>query len=408
MSASPPAQRVFGPGAPAQGPAVPAISPAQSDYLDGLRAIAAQMVLLTHVLALIIGDGKLTSALGSAAVATFFLLSGFLVTYSALSKPPASGYGLADFLSDRAFRIYAAYLPALVFTALADISLMHSAYYPKDAHGGPAQFFGNLVMLQDFPVFQVLRRAGADAPWFVSAYGSAGQFWTISIEFWIYVAFGISFYALRTGKPKLLGVAGLTLAFAAIEPLYHFAGGFGECLTMLWLAGCAAAFGLVYQGRVRALFGLKPVQRRIMKRVWLAIAAIFLGFIAMRGLTSRLHWYDLQIGLYTGIVLFALFHFIGPAARFPLGRLWRAVAEYSYSLYLTHCTVLIAIATVTGGALKGPLYIALLILAPNLFAVAFWYLFERHYRGWSRAFRRWWHAGASIRPQAKSNAASTG
>lgn len=406
MSASPPAHRFHGPGAPAQGIAVPAISPAQSDYLDGLRGIAAQMVLLTHVLALIIGDGKLTSALGSCAVATFFLLSGFLVTYSALSKPPASGYGLADFLSDRAFRIYAAYLPALVFVALADISLMHSPYYPKGAHGGAAQFFGNLAMLEDFPLFQMLRRAGLDASWFVTAYGSAGQFWTISIEFWIYVAFGISFYALRTGKPKLLGVAGLALAFAAIEPLYHFAGGFGECLTMLWLAGCTGAFGLVYQGRVRALFRLRAASRPVMKKVWLGVAAVFLGFIALRGLTSHLHWYDLQIGLYTGVVLFALFHVIGPAKTFPLGRVWRAIAEYSYSLYLTHCTVLIAVATLAGGMIKGPLYIALLIAAPNLFAVAFWYLFERHYRGWSRAFRRWWHAGASIRPPAKSNAAS--
>src|SRR5690606_13013877 len=97
-------------------------------------------------------------------------------------------------------------------------------------------------MLQDYPAFQVRRRLVVpDQAWMVAPFGSARPFWTISIEWWIYMSFGgLMFFIVRRGGE--IGAFGLlALALVAIEPLYHFVGGFGQCLTMLWIVGSGAA-----------------------------------------------------------------------------------------------------------------------------------------------------------------------
>src|SRR5207237_641103 len=93
----------------------------------------------------------------------------------------------------------------------------HAAHY-----FWPQSWLGNLLMFQYYPVFQILRRLGLpDAPWMIAPFGSARPFWTISIEWWIYMLFGgVMFFCVRR-RGRVAGLTVLALALVAIEPAYH-------------------------------------------------------------------------------------------------------------------------------------------------------------------------------------------
>jgi peptidoglycan/LPS O-acetylase OafA/YrhL len=249
-------------------------------------------------------------------------------------------------------------------------------------------------MLQDFPVFQVLRRLGApDSPWFVASFGSARPFWTISIEWWIYMTFGgIMFYLVRRDGGGL-GLLGLfALAVAALEPLYHFAGGPDNCLTMLWLAGMGAA---VLFHRMPALLESHPKLGAVrLRRIALAIAGASVVLMTARLVNNRGSTNELQFALYLGLLLFALFFALGFAA--PRVPRWVAlpvgfIAGYSYSLYLVHHTLLDFVAAKRPDLIGSAAAFWALVAASNVLAVVFWVLFERHHRQFARRLKGWLH-----------------
>ena len=52
----------------------------------------------------------------------------------------------------------------------------------------------------------------------------------------------------------------------------------------------------------------------------------------------------------------------------------------SYSLYLVHLSIIFYIYHFVPRSAESPAYFAVTIVVANLAALAFWYLFERHYR----------------------------
>src|SRR5262249_51874735 len=136
------------------------LSDQQSVFLDLVRALAASAVLVHHIF-LLIGRPELSHGvpLGSLGVTTFFLLSGFLIDQAA-QRRAATDYRVRDFLFDRAARIYVCYVPALIFTALLVAPLSERPDFIGRPYFGLWQFLGNLFMLQEYPAFQLARRAG--------------------------------------------------------------------------------------------------------------------------------------------------------------------------------------------------------------------------------------------------------
>ncbi|MEI9984549.1 MAG: acyltransferase [Aliidongia sp.] len=351
------------------------LAPLQVDYLNFIRAAAAQIVLIGHASGYFLSGLERDGHLETFGVLVFFLLSGFLITSSVLQKLDRPEYGFGHYLIDRFCRIFSGYVPALLFVAAVDATLRTLPDYPYAASATPLTWFGNLLMLQEYPVFQILHRLGvAQQSWFIEAFGSGRPFWTVAIEWWLYLGFG--YLVFRIVRRRRFGLAeAAILALLGIVPLYNAMGGVGHCLTFVWALGAGAA--LVRQ-RLTSL-GLQGSGR------WIWAGAVLVSLAGLGGhiLASGLQVYELQFAIFVGGVLFSLFFLLGTVRRgLParLSRLINRLADYSYSLYLTHFTVLIWFALRLPAAdHRAPLTFAVLFVTANAVALVFWFLFERHY-----------------------------
>jgi peptidoglycan/LPS O-acetylase OafA/YrhL len=367
-----------------------ALSPAQKLYLDVLRAGAAMMVLLGHTSHFFLPHSFLAAGwMQGLGVYLFFMMSGFLISLSVFEKRQDPHYDFRTYFLDRFCRIYSAFLPALALAVVLDGFTHMSPLYAWGRNYTPADWFGNLLMLQDFPVFQILRRLGVpENDWFIGPFGSARPFWTISIEWWIYMLFGgVVLVWLRPTRP-ISRIGMLLLGFAAIEPAYHFVGGYDQCLTILWVAGMGASL-LWLSVPTLTVRGSRLTAERLQCFVPIVAAASACA-IAGRLLSNHSQLLELQFGLFLGTFVFAVFFWLGLAPiRVPLSleRLAGFLAGYSYSLYLTHYSLLEFLAIRLVPRSDSAVTFWLAIGATNLFAMIFWYLFERHHRQLARLLK---------------------
>jgi peptidoglycan/LPS O-acetylase OafA/YrhL len=142
--------------------------------LDGLRAVAIMIVLVSHVLK---GNEQLF-VLGHMGVLIFFALSGYLITGKLLAEYQSSGrVSLRDFYLRRAFRILP---PALVYLAvLSVLSAVGIAVSSPAVLRSALFFYTNYI-------------DGGPNGWY------AGHFWSLSVEehfylFWpcLLLVFGV-------------------------------------------------------------------------------------------------------------------------------------------------------------------------------------------------------------------------
>ncbi|MES1175320.1 MAG: acyltransferase [Myxococcales bacterium] len=375
------------------------LSEGQRAYLDVLRGAAAMVVLLGHGSMLFLNDGLLRQTrVQSVGVLVFFLLSGFLISHSAFNKSSDADYTFGHYFIDRAARIYTAFLPALFFVWLIDLQSLKLLPAPISAERlkqltwidnlprnvNVTTWFGNLFMLQDFPLFQLARRAGvSERSWFIDEFGSGSPFWTISIEWWLYITFGLVVLVHQRRHKPWTVLQLVVLGLVAIEPAYYLIGGVDNCLTLLWLIGMAACW---WYGR-RASQGRTPFNSQA-PNVWyylvLAAAAVF----CMAGRILAVHferrssdYIDLQFGVFLATAVFALLFALERVQRVPK---WLAsasgfLAGYSYSLYLTHASLLTYIYLRYPGRDNDPKLFWYSAAASNILAIGFWWLFERHY-----------------------------
>jgi len=370
------------------------LTPAQKTYLDFVRALGAQLVLLGHAAHYMWPQNFLANgAVQTIGVFIFFLISGFLISYSVFTKRHDPTYDFGSFFIDRFCRIYSAFLPALILVAIIDGLIVADPAYQWRRDFNLQTWIGNLLMLQDFPVFQVLRRLGMhDSPWMIAEFGSARPFWTISIEWWIYMLFGgIVFFCVRRGGRIGWGTL-FVLGLVAIEPLYHFVGGFDNCLTILWIVGLGASVFQISLPRLAARGALPPSRRLY----WISMGTAAAGtlFVVGRLFSNKFHTTELQLGLFFAIVVFGLFFALGCVkAEVPrfLGWALGFAAAYSYSLYLIHHTFLEYAAVRRPDLVGSAGSFWLMVGVSNLLAIAFWFMFERHYRHfarWAKMLRR--------------------
>lgn len=361
---------------------VPAFSRSQSAYLDLLRGTAAQLVLLHHAVGYCLPNSGLAELGGGAlGVLTFFLLSGFLITDTIQSRLAARRFSLTEFLVSRFSRIYTPYIPAIGLVAVLDHFIVGSPAYEYAADYRWATAIANLFMLQDYPVFQILRRLHVpEQDWFFRTFGSGRQFWTVSIEWWIYLTVGIATaLMLRRPPQRLLWVL---LAIVAVEPTYHLVAGPGDSLALAWLFGGAAS--LI---RRRVVAGTGSRIALLLKARLVLIWFLLFGLTVMRLLFTHGRIYDAVFALLLAGLLFV--PLLMPAnsrppaqtRRFRLGIL----SFHSYSLYLTHGSLILLLVTRYGDAVLGWQGMALLAVACNLAAMAFALVFELPHRRVRRA-----------------------
>lgn len=321
-------------------------SPARRyDYVDLLRGLAAISVLICHYrwfFARGIGDWRtdvplpLYSVLwpiydhGEIAVPLFWILSGFVfaVAYGRYGK----GLSIRDFWLRRFSRLYPLHFATLLL--MASLQAISMAVF------GAWQVYGN----NDLPHFALHLLFASN--WFTMESSFNGPIWSVSIEEVIYLAFLL--YLKHWGL-SLKAIA-LAFGFFVIERLTHNP-----------VALCGALF---FAGVAIAILPKPPLGL-----VLLGLAGVIaaLAFVPSSGLA-----------IYAGTPL-VLWLFIGLDNRFQLPRHFHWIGLSTYSIYLLHMPVLVAI-RMTIGIVPLPVFIAIVLAV----AVPTFYWFERPMQRWIR------------------------
>lgn len=308
-------------------------------FLDLSRWLAASIVFLGHLrnpLFLgyssvpaadqnpIIGLWYFVTGWHAAAVIVFFVLSGYLVGGLSSARASVGQFNSVDYMIDRVTRLYPAFIGSLVLTAVLDnagvtwfsvtgfYNHTHPMIQEKVATapfvvGMTWQIFlSNALMLQHL---------------FFSPFGSNQPLWTISIEFWFYVVFGMG---LAASLAKTAGVR--FLGYAAVVSMVAVLGAGFLQLMGLWLIGLGAAC----------------VPRRLVQRPLLALL-VFVGVLVLARSQVESVKHDSMVRTardYLTALSFAWLLVSMRSVTFaPLEKLVRFnrfMADFSYSLYLIH------------------------------------------------------------------------
>ncbi|WP_284615904.1 acyltransferase family protein [Aquabacterium humicola] len=310
-----------------------------STYLDLVRFIAAFLVYLYHSnMRLLVEDILPASNYGHSAVTVFFVLSGLVIAYATDTKEKT----WPDYTSSRLSRVYSVVLPAILLTPLLDA--VGRALYPA-LYGYPWDRFA-------------LRIAGCtlmlNEVWTVSiTYFSNVPYWSIAFEFWYYVLFGLSMFLPRPMRLPAVLVCGLLIGpkLLLLLPvwwsgvvLYRWRWlqqrslGFAWCLVLVSTVGIVGMHWLdlyaAWPGALEDTIGTKWFTNLTFARFFLADYLlgflVFCNFAGMRIVAPTLE----------------------PLLK-PLDKPVKAVAGYTFTLYLLHQPLFLFWTAVVRGDPKG-------------------------------------------------------
>jgi len=304
------------------------LSEGSSVLFDLIRGISAQLVVVGHGFYIFHICDYLrypySPGMQNVAVLIFFLLSGYLISYSTIRKIRSNKlYSIKHYLADRFSRIYTAFIPALIVVVMIDlisISIDSEAYRFSQSYNIKS-FFGNLLMLQDYPVPKLINEYS------ITNFGSARTFWSLAVEWWIYLFFGFLLLVVRKSKLKFSNL--ILLGFLAIVPCYNLVGGRGDGLTVFWIFGVVAYFLNAYKVLANVKIGL-----RLILFFSLIVAALYRVYSTMDEYEA-VFAFLLALLLAVSVDLFKEIKFskgFKSVIRFGSG--------YSYTLYLVHFSVL--------------------------------------------------------------------
>jgi peptidoglycan/LPS O-acetylase OafA/YrhL len=347
-------------------------SPSATAFLDTLRFIAANLVLLSHIL-LVFFDNQLTYQGRGVAVITLFVLSGFLITRSLMHRARKPGPHMAVFLADRIARIMTPLVPVLLIIAALNATVIHTNWSLQGLSTGFVALVGNLLLLFDYPLFQLLDLAHFDVWWRIRPYNTAEPFWTVAIEFWIYIAASLLVFGVLLREKIRIGYLwGLALISLPVV-IWNAADGAGKALSLVWLIGGVAGFLVVYIG----------TDSKVARSKTLAMCVVLFGALALaaRIVKHGFDPYDLQTAFLMTVMFFGSFLRLNQAARVWTvpAALAKFFASYSYSLYLVHNTVLVVVYENTVGLPKA-LSIGIGVILAHAAALLVYHSFEKHHR----------------------------
>lgn len=282
-------------------------------------------------------------------VLVFFIISGFVISYSLSGKSTRKNYKYFDYLVDRSARIYTTFIPALIFVFFIDLFsiYLNGELYQYWAAFDMKTFVGNLFMLQDFPGLPI------------TSFGSGRPFWTLAIEWWIYLFVGAVFFFLAKKRNMALIPA---LVIFSVVPLYNLVGGRGNGLFLYWIFG-----SVIYVVWVSGWLG--AISTRI-KALLLLLTVLMASYRVMDTLVE----YDPVFAFLVAVAICISID-LAPKLRLPKSFCVssRFVAGYSYTLYLIHYSVFDFLVKEYG---QGVWVFWAGFFLSNIFAMAMGYFFE--------------------------------
>ncbi|OGT16937.1 MAG: hypothetical protein A3B69_00215 [Gammaproteobacteria bacterium RIFCSPHIGHO2_02_FULL_38_33] len=320
-------------------PGVKEITRGEKDvHLDLIRGLAALGVFLGHARNIFLGVYPQSSSLlvklfifsagfGAQMVMIFFVLSGYCIALSVLSDIKKNSWSWKKYLINRSVRLYVVLLPALLLTLFWDylgifISNNASIYQgigpqnvvPRDVFENinASVFFGNLFFLQGV---------------FTSFLGSNSPLWSLSYEYWYYMAFSllllIFFRASDFNKKVIYAVILATIAYVFWVFIYLFP---------VWLFGACLAF--IPRNdflKMRRFFWIFLVAALVFFVVCMTLSR----FSITAGLTA-----SYSIGFATSFLIYVLLHDIRNSQGY-YAKITSFFANMSYTVYLTHLPFLV-------------------------------------------------------------------
>lgn len=339
--------------------------------LDLLRATAAQMVCVGHAISFFMSEWQPTrfALMQNVGVLLFFLISGFLIAHTLIWKSRDPDYGFLQFCIERFARIYTGLVPALLFVAIVDFVAI---YYTSDPiivrYYTFKTFVANLFMLEGY------RGAFPDRlQW--STFGSASPLWTLGIEWHIYIFVGALFFMVT--RPRSIPLLTLVALFYGQTPVFFLLGSFqsdgiGFALFLLWLLGALIYFAdrLALAMLPASVIGVTAIGAFVLVThtraeynllSYTLLAAAFLGLVATTQRIRTVH--SLLVSKSIGFL-----------------------ADYSFTLYLIHHTIMYAIWTIF--PTRGVAMLLLTIGLSNLGAMGLAEFGEKHHRTFARFLAR--------------------
>lgn len=345
----------------------------EESALNWLRALFAFLVLLAHVrkqfllpygevevrdFDILLRGFYFVTGFGSASVVGFFVLSGYLITRHYSGSLLSGSITPGAFLLSRGIRIYTVLLPVLIGSWLL-VTLS-----PLSEDCSWRSFFAALFLLQ---------------PLNPPAFGGNAPLWSLGYEAWCYVIFcgifaGIGLFRRARRRPALLWslVGVLPLALFPVWMAHYLA---------LWSLGAVAA--RIQSPECDSLGGKR--RARVYKHLAL-VCSVAGFFLARSGFPSVARDYVVAVPL---AVCLALLSNVATERRGRAARLGAKLAEFSYSLYLTHYP-LVLLAGVFWGAAQPPSTRSFVWTgAVTVICLLFGYLFSLQTERRTSALRTW-------------------
>jgi len=301
------------PPPPPPGPRQPA--PARLPFVDALKALASQLIVLHHLalygpMSDVVGPWSLglvdaLDAYGRLAVQVFLVLGGFLSARALAPDGAARFAAPGPLLARRAWRLAAPCWAAIALAiACAAIARQWANLPHTPAAPGAMQLLANLLMLQDVVGVEAL---------------SAGL-WYVAIDLQLYALFVLVLWlAARTGRPAAAPfavVAGVAVSLLLLNR------------DASWDAWAPYFFGSYGLG------ALAWWTSRSERAGWAAAGIAALGIVA---LAVEFRW-RIALALVTALAL-ARVSCSGALRRWPASRLLGFLGRISYSVFLAHYPV---------------------------------------------------------------------
>jgi len=320
-----------------------AISPAASAHLDLIRAFAAWAVMWGHVRAIFFVDYQqfretgpflktlyFVTGFGHQAVMAFFVLSGFLISSTAIQSWMTGRWSLRDYATNRWSRLHVVLIPGLLLGLLWD-KTGSIVFASTGLYSHPLEVFGGAIAQNQLTAGTFLGNAFFLQTIICPTFGSNGPLWSLSNEWWYYVLFPVALFAgIAWAKRLIWRAVPLTLlavclsAFLGSEKMLGF---------VVWMSGC----GLVF-----AHSGLRLPSRRWLGAYSLIASLLLVGCLtaARIGKPAALGS-DLSVGIAFTLFLFGVLQVNVGGKSDSYRTIAHFLAGFSYSLYVLHFPLLL-------------------------------------------------------------------
>lgn len=335
------------------------LKPDESLLLDFLRGASAFLVLVAHVQQILINPTWMPfslsersgivpfvySQIGALGVMIFFVLSGFLITYSIdkdLKKNRYKDFNAAKYFKSRLRRLF----PPLLFSQGLVLVVFGLLYF---FGANTSTFFATgkeLYLARSELVFNVVDYLGSFffLNTIVDDVNSPivnGPLWSVAQEFWFYVVAGLlvlSFY-----NRKVLAILAIVLVFLVYQGNVFFLYGFG-----VWLFGCLAA--VLHMNKLHERKAVVVIAMCLITFFMWAVLVYFNEGSFIRGR------HKFVFGISFSFMLLLLLnnrYLMRGAARSWLVKKIAGQAGFSYTLYLIHFPLLLLIWVFTNKYVQG-------------------------------------------------------